>query len=132
MDESPRWPQMPGVANLGLNNVSHALPLGPGAGLQSTPFVHSGAFSAHGMPLQAPAQMAPPQAYAQVRVPWQIRVGCRGCCCACHVRYSMCAFSGKDMAHRHGGHCSSGVRILLTVTERCREQEGSAHATSFS
>ena len=59
--------QVPQMANLGLNNVSHALPLAamPG-GPQQGGFLSGGSYhSAHGMQLQAPApQVAMPQAYA--------------------------------------------------------------------
>ena len=58
--------QVPGMANLGLNAVSHALPLGavPGAGMQPASYMNSGGYSTHAMPMQPPAQMVPPQAYA--------------------------------------------------------------------
>ena len=61
--------QVPQMANLGLNNVSHALAGVPG-GPQAGGFLSGGSYhSAHGMQLQAPApQVAMPQAYAQVGI----------------------------------------------------------------
>lgn len=71
------------MANLGLNAVSHALPLGAvsGAGMQPTSYINSGGYSTHAMPMQAPAQMVPPQAYAAQVSSYPFPSLCHTACC---------------------------------------------------
>lgn len=97
------WPrpvcvQMPNMANLGLNAVSHALPLAAAPGpLQSGGFMSGGSYhSAHGMQLQAPPQVPMPQAYAaQVRDRYTVRSRLT----RCHASHPACLYRHRPFLH---------------------------------